>query len=205
MRGSITDKIYDSVRSLPPGTMVFPEDYSQLGTGKAVNMALSRLAGDGYLSRLARGLYYIPKTCPVVGLIRPALEEIAQAVAEKNRIRIRPTGAYALNKLGLSTQVPTRVVFLTNGQHRILKVAKATIVFKRTTPKVMAVENDIMFLAIQAIQELGKEGVTEEVITKLTEILRKIDPEKFRNDTKLAPGWIRQILYAIANKIYTHD
>ena len=205
MRGSITDKIYDSVRSLPPGTLLFPEDYYQLGANKAVNMAFSRLAKDGYLSRLARGIYYIPKTYPGVGLIRPALEEIAQAVAEKNRIRIRPTGAYAMNKLGLSTQVPMRVVFLTNGQHRILKVGKATIVFKPTTPKVMAVENDLVFLAIQAIQELGKDGVTEEVITKLTEVLRPIDPEKFRNDAKLAPGWIKQILYAIANKIDSHE
>jgi hypothetical protein len=69
----------------------------------------------------------------------------------------------------------------------------------------MAVENDLIFLAIQAIQELGKEGVTEEVITKLIEVLRPIDPEKFRNDAKLAPGWIKQILYAITNKINTYD
>jgi len=205
MRGSITDKIYDSVRGLQPGTLIFPEDYLNLGTSLAVNTAFSRLAKEGYMSRLSRGLYYTPKTDPLLGAVLPSLDQIAGAVAERNRIRIRPTGAYALNKLGLSTQVPTRIVFLTNGQPRLLKIGKATIVFKPTTQKMMMVESDLMFLAIQAMQELGKEGVSDEVIMKLTEVLRQVAPDQFRKDTKLAPVWIKQILYAIAKKMYQHD
>ncbi|MDO6433182.1 DUF6088 family protein [Flavitalea sp. BT771] len=110
-----------------------------------------------------------------------------------------------MNKLGLSTQVPTRIVFMTNGQHRILKVGKAAIVFKPTTQKVMMVENDLVFLTIQAIQELGKEGVSEDIIQQLTRVLRTVAPDQLQKDIKLAPVWIKQILYAIVKKIKFHD
>jgi hypothetical protein len=201
MRGSISDKVYDMIRKLAPGTMVFSEDYFTFGPNSAVNMAFSRLAKEGVIHRLARGIYYTPKKDPELGAIRPSLEDMARAIAAKERITIRPTGAYALNSLGFSTQVPTKVVFLTNGQSRKIKAGKGTITFKGTTQKVMAVQSDLVFLGIQALQELGKEGITDEVINKLTNVLRSVGPEQLRNDAKLAPIWIRQILYSIANKL----
>lgn len=201
MRGSTSDKIYDIIRGLAAGTLVFSDDYLAFGPNSAVNMALSRLAKEGVIHRLARGIYYTPKKDPELGPIRPSLEEVASAIATKDRITIRPTGAYALNSLGLSTQVPTKVVFLTNGQSRKIKVGKGTITFKGTTQKIMAVQSDLVFLCIQALQELGKEGITDDVINKLTNVLQSVGPEQLRNDAKLAPIWIRQILYSIANKL----
>ena len=201
MRGSISDKIYESLRKLQPGTLVFPADFLELGSNTAVNMALSRLASEGYVQRFAKGVYFTPKTDPLLGPIHPSLEDVAKAIAEKEQIKIRPTGAYALNKLGLSTQVPMKVVYLTNGHPRNFKIGKGSITFRQTTPKVMAVENDMVFLAIQALQELGKDGVTEEVIIRLTEVLKRVDIQQLKDDAKLAPVWIGQILYLIANKI----
>jgi len=201
MRGSISDKIYESLRELKPGTLVFPTDFLGLGSNTAVNMALSRLAKDGYIQRFAKGVYFTPKTDPLLGPVHPSLDDVAKAIADKEQIKIRPTGAYALNRLGLSTQVPMKIVYLTNGHPRNFKIGKGTITFRQTTPKVMSVENDLVFLAIQALQDLGKDGITEKVIARLTEVLGNVDIQQLRDDAKLAPIWIGQILYSIANKI----
>ncbi len=205
MRGSINDKIFDSLRELKPGTLVFPSDFLHLGNNYAVNMALSRLAKEGQIQRFSKGVYFTPKSDPLLGSLHPSLEDVAKAIADKEQIRIRPTGAYALNKLGLSTQVPMKVVYLTNGHPRNFKIGKGTITFRQTTPKVMAVQNDLVFLVIQALQELGKDGVTEKVVSQLTETLKKVDVQQLREDAKLAPVWIAKILYSIANKITHND
>lgn len=201
MRGSISDKIYESLKKLQPGTLVFPTDFLELGSNKAINMALSRLSKEGYVQRFAKGVYFTPKIDPLLGPVHPSLEDVAKAIADKEQIKIRPTGAYALNRLGLSTQVPMKIVYLTNGHPRNFKIGKGSITFRQTTPKVMAVENDLVFLAIQAMQELGKDGVTETVIARLTEVLKRVNVQQLRADAKLAPVWIGQILYSIANKI----
>jgi hypothetical protein len=202
MRGSVSEKIYESLRASQPGTLVFSTDFLDFGSNSAINMALSRLAKEGYVQRFAKGVYFTPKTDPLLGPVYPSFEDVAKAIAGKEQIKIRPTGAYALNKLGLSTQVPMKVVYLTNGHPRNFKIGpKGSIRFKQTTPKVMAVKNDLVFLAIQALQELGKDGVTAEVIARLTEVLRRVDVKQLRDDAKLAPIWIGQILYSIANKI----
>ena len=45
------------------------------------------------------------------------------------------SGSYSLNALGLSTQVPMKIVLLTDGSPRVIKVGKRTIKFKKTSPK----------------------------------------------------------------------
>jgi hypothetical protein len=205
VRGSINDKIYNSLKELKPGQLVFPSDFLHLGSTNAINMALSRLAKEGQIQRFSKGVYFTPKSDPLLGPLHPSLEDAAKAIADKEQIKIRPTGAYALNKLGLSTQVPMKVVYLTNGHPRNFRIGKGSITFRQTTPKVMAVENDLVFLVIQALQELGKDGVTDKVVTHVTEVLKKVDIRQLREDAKLAPVWIAKILYSIANKIAHND
>jgi Family of unknown function (DUF6088) len=201
MRGSISDEIYASIKELQPGSLVFPSDFLHLGSDTSINMALSRLSKEGYIERASKGVYFTSKSDPLLGALHPSLEEVAKAIADKEQIKIRPTGAYALNKLGLSTQVPMKVVYLTNGHPRKFKMGKGSITFRQTTPKVMSVENDLIFLVIQALQELGKDGVTEKVVNRLTNVLKNVEIKQIREDAKLAPVWITKILYSIINKI----
>jgi hypothetical protein len=205
MRGSISDEIYASLKELQPGSLIFPSDFLHLGSDTAINMALSRLSKEGYIERASKGVYFTSKSDPLLGALHPSLEEVAKAIADKEQIKIRPTGAYALNKLGLSTQVPMKVVYLTNGHPRKFKMGKGSITFRQTTPKVMAVENDLTFLVIQALQELGKDDVTEKVINRLTNVLKNVEIKQLREDAKLAPVWITKILYSIINKIDHND
>ncbi len=108
-------------------------------------------------------------------------------------------------KLGLSTQVPTKVVFLTNGSPRKIKVGKGTITFKSTTPKRMAVNSELTFLAIQAMLTLGKKGVDEKVLKHLRSVLRNEGVAEVRESAKSAPVWIARKLYLIADKIEKND
>jgi len=98
-------------------------------------MSLSRLVKEGKIERLAHGIYFYAKIHPTMGKLQPSLDEIAEAIAQKEHIRIRPSGAYALNKLGLSNQVPTRIVYITDGQVKQIRFGKGSIKFKPVRPK----------------------------------------------------------------------
>jgi len=147
------------------------------------------------------GIYLKPKIDPQLGQLYPSLEEIARKIAEKEKVVIRPTGSYALNKLGISTQVPTKVVFLTNGSPRTIRIGKGTITFKSTTPKKLAAKSDTVFLAIQALIELGEKGTTHKIIESLCAILQKDGPAAIREDARSAPNHVTRTIYLIADKI----
>jgi len=133
----------------------------------------------------------------------PSIEEIAMAIAKKENVVIRPTGAYALNKLGISTQIPMKVVFQTNGQPRSIKIGKGTLTFKPTTPKRLGAKNEMVYLAIQALQELGKldEGTQEVIFEKLRYALRNIPKSVILEDAKYAPQSVTRLLYILAAKL----
>jgi hypothetical protein len=76
-------------------------------------MALTRLCRKGVIRQLARGLYDFPIDHPSLGRIAPSADAVAKALAARDAVRLQPAGAYAANMLGLSDQVPTKVVFLT--------------------------------------------------------------------------------------------
>ena len=115
--------ISDLLSRKKEGELLFPTDFRGQGTEAAIHQALSRLVREGKLKRIAHGIYYIPKIDPLLGELQPSAEEIAERIAKKEKVRIRPAGAYALNKLGLSTQVPTKLIYITDGVPRQLRIA----------------------------------------------------------------------------------
>jgi myosin-crossreactive antigen len=142
---------------------------------------------------LARGIYLYPKKDNILGVIYPDIETIAQEIAKRDNARIIPTGAQALNLLGLSTQVPLKVVFLTDSSPRTITINNRTIKFKKTSPKNLAIKGHITGLAIQALKEIGKDKVTWEQIKIIKEQLKKEQLETLYHDMKLAPSWIADI------------
>ena len=188
-----------------PGQLLFPSEYFDIGSPEAIHMAFSRLVRQNTLTRLGKGIYLKPKIDPQMGQLYPSLEEIARKIAEKERVVIRPTGSYALNKLGLSTQVPTKVVYLTNGSPRTIRIGKGTLTFKSTTPKKLSAKSDIVFLAIQALIELGEKGTTDKIIESLCTILKREGPAAIREDARSAPNHVAKTLYFIADKLENND
>jgi hypothetical protein len=187
------------------GQLLFPRDFLQIGSPEAINMAFSRLVKEEKIHRIAKGIYLHPKKHDKLGIIYPSLEEIARNIATREKVKIRPTGSYALNKLGLSTQVQTKVVFLTDGSPRKIRVGKGLITFKSTTPKKMAARGELTFLTIQAMLTLGEKGVDDKVTDHLVSVLKHEGATQVREGAKSAPVWIARQLYLIADKIEQND
>jgi hypothetical protein len=196
---SIEKQIEKSIKSKPKGSLVLPDDYLGCGSSDAVRKALDRLEDKKVIIRVAQGIYVRPKISKLMGPLTPSAEELADAIAKRDRIRTLPTGSYALNALGLSTQVPMNIVLLTDGSPREIKVGKRKIKFKKTTPKNLLAKGKISRLAIQALKEIGNGKVTEEEEQKIVELLRKEDEKDLKHDIVLAPVWIQKIMKKAMN------
>ena len=191
---SIENQIEKSIKSRPKGSLTLPDDYLSYGSSDAIRKALDRLQDRKVLVRVAQGIYVRPKISKLIGPLIPTAEEVAEAIAKRDRIRTVPTGSYALNALGLSTQVPMNIVLLTDGSPREIRVGKRKIKFKKTTPKNLLAKGKISRLVIQALKEIGNGKVTEVEERKILDMLGKEDEKDLRHDIALAPVWIQKIM-----------
>lgn len=191
---STDNKVIAKIKKAKRGSLFFTEDFMTFGTAKAVAKVLERLAKKGDLSRVARGIYARLETDPILGVLKPSTEAIAQAIAKRDKARIVPTGVLALNILGLSTQIPMNVVYLTDGAARKIDLGKRKILFKKTTPKNLVALGKISSLAIQALREIGKNKVTETEKQIILNHLEKEEQYRLEHDIRLAPEWIRVIM-----------
>ena len=146
MEASIYSQIASKVKRSKPGQIILPSDFKDLGTSTAIRKTLSRLAEQKVLVRMGKGIYVVPIYDKVFGEVLPSMEEIAASLAKKEHVKIMPTGQYALNKIGLSTQVPMKMVFLTNGTKKNITIGKSSIVFQPTTTKKLAMVGTISSL-----------------------------------------------------------
>jgi hypothetical protein len=180
--------------------IIFPTDFRGKGTEDAIKKALSRLTQKGMLKRLAHGIYYIPKIDPVLGELRPGAEDVVKMLAKKEKIRVRPAGAYALHQLGLTTQVPTKLVYITDGHPRFFKLGKMQIKFKATTAKKLSTIGKISSLVIQALEELGTDNINAKTEIKLYELLMKEVPRNLKHDLALAPAKVNDYIVKLMKK-----
>lgn len=200
MTVSVENKVKKAITNYKKGKIFFPSNFSKFGTSTAVRQALNRLEDDKFLLRLAHGIYLYPKRHPKFGILYPSIEEIAIAIAKRDKARIIPTGIHALNKLGLSTQVPMNVVYLTDGSSRSIKINKGSIKFKKASPKLLSVKSDKIILIVQALKELGQENINSKVKERIKQILLTVDKDVVTHDIKLAPQWITEIIKKLIEK-----
>lgn len=171
-----------------------PKHFLDLGTDTAVRKFLSLLQKQGVIRRIAQGLYDYPREHNVLGKVPPSIDAVATAIAEKNGAKIQPTGAYAANLIGISDQVPGRVIFLTDGPPKKLKIGKLEIVFKQSTVKNMFAAGSREALVIQALKFMGKDQIDEAVLKTVKSFLKSSKRREFEKNIKFAPQWIRSIL-----------
>tara|TARA_R110002072_G_scaffold25187_1_gene84663 strand:+ start:61 stop:657 length:597 start_codon:yes stop_codon:yes gene_type:complete len=192
---STDDKIEQKIKSLKQGSIVFTEDFQDFGSAGAVKVALHRIVKKGLLHNLARGIYAKPTFSKLLNQnVLPGAEEVAIAIAKRDKARLLPTGANAQNALGLSTQVPLRIVYLTDGSPRTIKIGNRTIQFKKTTPKNLALKGNISKLVVQALKDIGKEKATTQELEKIQNVLLKEDKQDLKHDIAIAPQWIAELM-----------
>ena len=191
---SVTSRILARVHRKGRGWVFTPRHFLDLGSRTAVGLALMRLARADEIRHLARGLYDYPARHPRLGLLSPTSDAVAHAIAGRDAVRLQPSGAQAANLLGISTQVPLRVVYLTDGPSGTVRIGKQTIVLKKTTPRQMATAGKVSGTVIQALRWLGRKHVDDTVVGTLGRRLSDADRRQLLKDARYAPAWIGEIL-----------
>jgi hypothetical protein len=175
-----------------------PSHFQNIGSRTAVDLALMRHTRAGNIRQLARGLYDYPRQHPTLGFLTPSPEAVAHALAGRDATRLQPAGGYAANLLGLSDQVPMKIVFLTDGPTRKVSVGKQTITLKRTTPKNMATAGRASGLVIQALRHLGQRHVDKPMVDRLRKRLTDEDKRQLLQDITHAPAWVADVMRLVA-------
>jgi len=176
------------------------KDFAEFGNPAAVRQALSRLAKAGTIRRIRQGLYDLPREHPVMGQTAPDPMAAVRALMAGSSAEWQVSGAYAANLLGLSEQVPGRMVILTNGVPRRVALGKLTLVFRRAAPRNLLGAGRPAGLVIQAIRHLRERGLEP---TRLEQLRKRLDTETKSELAALAPqlpAWMRPIVERLTGK-----
>jgi len=197
---SIDDKLISMIYGHGRGFVFTPKIFSSLGNPEAIGMALIRFCRKGTIRRLARGLYDYPRKHEQLGLLSPSIDSVAHALKGRDATRLQPSGAYAANLIGLSNQVPMKVVFLTDGPSKRIQLGQQEIILKRTTPRNMATAGRVSGIFIQALRHLGQKHIQDTLLNDLKRRLSDDDKRQLIKDIKYAPAWIADIMRNIAKQ-----
>ena len=192
------DKIKRRIIGKGRGAVFTPADFLDLGSRASVDQTLSRLTDQGVIRRLARGIYDYPKTSPRLGRLSPDPDAVAAAIARKDGRVVQVSPARAANMLGLTTQVPAKAVYLTDGPSRTTQIGAQTIIMRNAAARNLVGAGKPTGAVFQALRYLGKDGVDASVVARLS---RTIDADTRRalvKDALQAPGWMRPVVQQIA-------
>lgn len=191
------NSVVSQIRAGRSGTIYFVGGQTDTKTGKALSRVLSTEEKRGEIVRIGRGVYLKPERSKY-GIVYPSVSSIAIEIAKRDHAQILPSGQYAENMLGLSTQVPTNYTFLTSGSAREIHLDDVDIIFRRGVPKNFAFENRMIAILNQALKSMGKENVSEETLSVIRKLIRnEKDKDSIKRDLSLVAGWIKDIISPI--------
>lgn len=198
---TMQDKIVARIERLGEGKAFSAKDFLDIASRGTIDMTLSGLTRNGTIRRIQRGLYDMPKVNPALGgKLSPDIDEAARAVARRQRWKIVPDGAWAANLLGLSTQVPSKITYLTDGPNHEVLIGRRTIHFKHARPKAMTGPEGKIALVAQALRYLGKDGVGAREIDTLRAELTPAEKRQLVKDTRFGVDWIYEAAKQIAEQ-----
>lgn len=196
----IADKLVAQVKACA-GKSVSIADFLDFGPRAAVDQALSRLVRQGTIRRVGRGLYAWPQYSTLLNQpVAPSPNDLARAWARQHGLRIIPSGAYAANLLGISTQVPAKIIYYTNGRTQTVKLGSHSVKFLNRGPKTMDVTGQVAPHVFQALRYMGANGMTPSVIARLRRLLKPKDKADLKRNLRRATGWMKPIIESIAQE-----
>ena len=199
----VTQKMREMIRGWDRGRIFFLDDFATLGSPGAVRFALLGMVKEGFVIRLARGVYCYPEISGEFTMKRiiPSDERIAHCIAEKEKVRIIPYGDQAAYKLGLTTMRISDLKYLTDGAPRKINLsATRKIYFNHTDEvKMFGYRNETMQDIASAIRFLTEEMIDGERKRVIHKHLRTVPEEDFRHDSTIPPAWVGKIITEIWN------
>lgn len=197
----INSKILFRVYGHGRGWAFFPNEFAGEFGRKQIDNALSDLAGEGKIRRICRGMYDYPKYSDLLGQeLSPDFDLVARAFARKFNWRIQPSGDAALNLLGLSTQVPGKYIYLSDGPNRSYVIGNYKLEFKKTVLKEVGFKYRESGIIVQALKTLGKEQISPELLDKFRKAIDANMFSKILKDTKTVTGWIYDCIMEICRE-----
>ena len=188
--------------------MFVPRDFAALAPRSAVDKALSRLAADGTgrVRRVGRGVYDRPRVSRRLGIVAPPdADAAAAAVGRRTGSRVLPSGATAANRLGLSTQVPARHAYLTDGPTRAVRLGPIELRFRHAPPWLTraagADPRDPVPLALAAMRHLGRRGVDGRAAATLAASLSPRDRRRLADAASVGPAWLASAARRVAGAV----
>lgn len=201
---TITDQVRKRIQGKGRGGLFVAKDFLGLGSRAAIDQALSRLARRGAIRRVGRGLYDCPRVSPRLGPLSPGPDAVAQAVAKRTGSRLQVSGAQAANALGLSTQVPAQLVYLTDGATRQVQVGTQKVVLRHVAPRYLIGAGTMTGTVLQALRYLGRDSIDQRVIRRIAARLSPDDARALRRDAVHAADWLRPVIAQIADTADRH-
>jgi Family of unknown function (DUF6088) len=193
-----TLKITQRIKAKGRGAIFAPSDFLDMGSRASVDQALSRLADQGVIRRLTRGLYDYPKISSRFGLLSPSTDDVAKAIARKDNQVLQVSPAMAANQLGLSTQVPSKPTYMTDGPTRTKTIGKQVIQFRNASSKTLVGAGQMTGVIFQALRYVGKDRVDDQVVGKLARALDDADRAQLLKQSKYVPAWMHPVIQQIA-------
>jgi hypothetical protein len=199
---TMRDQIVARIERHGEGKAFSAKDFLDIASRTTIDVTLAELALDGVIRRVRRGLYDKPKVNPALGgKLSPDIDEAARAIARRQKWKIVPEGAWAANLLGLSTQVPAKIIYLTDGPNKEVPIGRRSIYFKHARPKALAGLEGKIALVVQALRHLGKESVGPREMASLQAALTPAEKRKLVKDTRFGVDWIYEVAKRIAEKV----
>jgi len=193
------EQIERRITDAGPGYVFTRKDFQDVSSTGSIGQILSRLEKDGIIRRIGRGLFDYPKINPALGgELSPDIDQAARAIARKFRWSILPYGNLAANRLGLSQQVPAKFIYLSNGPTRQVRIDKRVIHFKHARPKEIYADSAISGLVVQALRNMGKDNVGDDIVAHLRQKLSAEDKKELLNNIHFSAEWIYEIVQRIA-------
>lgn len=195
---SIHDKIISRIYGNGRGWVFSKKDFSDLGSREAIDVALHRLVKSGRIRRITHGLYDYPAYSQLLKQeLSPNFHQAAKALSRKHSWSICPDGETALNVLGLSTQVPARIAYLSDGPTREVDIGGQTIHFKNASLTDMKLKDEASSLVVQGLKCLGKERIDDSVVSLLRQRLSAADKKRILKNTRYVSDWIYEVIKRI--------
>lgn len=166
-------------------------DFSDIANQRNAANALGRMHAKGRLARAVRGVYYVPERSSLMGTEVPASAgEVVRAVARANKWIVAPAGDAALNALGLDTQVPAKLVYVSSGPYKRYEYGPYEIELKHRANRDLLDCSQTTCTIVQALKALGRENVDDAAIATLACNLTERQVDAFLEESVGLTSWV---------------